>query len=254
MNKTFIYPLMMVLLLFSVLAAPPSFLTEQSVSGLQITYPEIKVFNINSQVELYFHVHNSSGAWLNNTQVNCTIHMYNQSNNAHLFEGSMTKHGITEFEHILNMSLYSTGAYSYLVECGPYATHREFGFIANGFYLSNTGEDIAYDAWIIPAILILIPLIFGWMLLHWCLNLGEDHTEVKIFMSLGSLMMVFVSLWYGMISINKFFNWVEMQDAIGFTTWMVGIFFVIIWSYFMIYLVKKLFDTAKGKKVERLQY
>lgn len=253
MNKTILSALALILILSSMALAAPKFTIQtNSQGGLTIIYPETQVFKYGSNVRLYFHVYNAS-QMVNGTTTNCSIDIYNKTNNVQIVDTPLSASG-HDFSYLLNMSNLHTGLYGYLVTCSKTSGLPEVGFVAGSFYLSTDGEDEQNNAWVIPALLIFLPLLFGWMLLQWCVSLGDDHAEIKIFLSILSLMTVFISMWWGMVSIIKFFEWTQMQDAIGFVTWILALVFVVIWAYFIIYFIRMALKAAKEARIERLKY
>lgn len=106
----------------------------------------------------------------------------------------------------------------------------------------------------IIAALILVPLLFGFLLLFSAWSMGENHAILKTFLFMLSLITFWVSLHFGMVSLIKFYNFPEMQELLAFTTqWSSYVFFAII-SYFALYLIYLLFKNMYQEKREKMEY
>lgn len=110
------------------------------------------------------------------------------------------------------------------------------------------------DNQMIAAALIIAPLLLGLVLLGGAATLGTKHTPLKFFLFLMSILPFFASMHFGLVSVIKFFDWGEMQSAIGGTIWWVGIGFVVIITYILIYTLYSLSLSWKEAKKRRLEY
>ena len=110
------------------------------------------------------------------------------------------------------------------------------------------------DNYTMIAIIILIPLILGAFLLVGSATMSEEHSILKIFMFLLSFILFFTSLHFGMLGIVKFYNFPELQNAIGSTTYWVGIIFGVIVAYFIIYAIYKMITGVARQKQQELEY
>lgn len=106
----------------------------------------------------------------------------------------------------------------------------------------------------IVAIIILIPILLGLFMLFGSFSLSEVHNPLKIFLFLLSFVPFFASMHFGMLAIVKFYDWPELQNLIGSTTYWVGAMFGIIIIYFVIYLFWLGTNVTAQKKKERLEY
>jgi uncharacterized membrane protein (DUF441 family) len=104
------------------------------------------------------------------------------------------------------------------------------------------------------AVLILVPLILGLFLLIGSATMGEEHGILRIFMFLLTFILFFTSLHFGMLGVVKFYNFPELQEAIGSTTYWVGIVFGVIVAYFCIYAIIKMIETIAKRKRQKLEY
>jgi len=106
----------------------------------------------------------------------------------------------------------------------------------------------------IIAIIIIIPLIIGILFMVGSAVLGEQHTILKIFLFLLSLITFFSSFHFGMLAVIEYFDFPALQNAIGTTTYWVGMSFAMIIVYFIIYFIIVAFHTAAQKKAARFEY
>lgn len=145
-----------------------------------------------------------------------------------------------------------------LVDGGIYAFNFTYG---KGEYIIRLCDETTRQVWVtdkegkmIIAIIILIPLILGIIFLVGSATLGEEHTPLKIFLFLLSIITFFVSLHWGMLSVVRYFNFEPLEDAIGSTVYWFGLSFGVIITYFIIYLFYKLVHASAQKKEERMKY
>lgn len=260
-SKTFGYGVAAVLILFVVplvAAAPPSSNPAFSESniGLDIVSAHPEILKYGTDIEFYFHIYNSSSQFLNNTQASCIIHIYNSSNGHHLEETSLTKHGLTEFEYVLNYSKgFDKEKYTYIVSCNSVGlSPSEYGWLKSDFHLTGSGREIIYEGFLLAALWILLPLIIAQLFLKWSLALGEDHSVLKIMTSVFSVVSVVISYAFSLMTLNYFFDWVEMEQGLGLNLKIYAWILFIIVSYWSIYLIRKSFESAKAAKMERLRY
>ena len=104
----------------------------------------------------------------------------------------------------------------------------------------------------ILAAIILLPMILAIMMLIASATLdGEEHPALKVALFLLSIIPFFASMHFGMLSVVKFYDFPELQNAIGDTTYWVGIMFFILITYFIIYLFYKAVHSAAQKREEQ---
>lgn len=107
----------------------------------------------------------------------------------------------------------------------------------------------------IIAIIILLPMILAIIfLLGAFVTDADEHRLLKLFLFLASMIPFFTSMHLAMISLVKFYDFPEMQELIGSTTYWVGIIFFVILVYFMLYVFVVATNVSAQKKRERLNY
>jgi hypothetical protein len=121
-------------------------------------------------------------------------------------------------------------------------------------YTQVVTDDGGAEKKMILAVLILLPLLMGFLLLFAGVNLSEDHSVLKIFLFLLSMVLFWVSMHFGAITVVEYYNFPAMQNLIGSTTYYTGMTFFVIVSYFAIYSFIKLVNTAAQKRREKLVY
>jgi hypothetical protein len=90
---------------------------------LSISYPSAQAFKFGTDFDLYFHVFNgTTGAPLSNTSVNCSIHIYDELDNEHIVNSSLTYVGGYDFVYKVNSSIFGgvVGFYPYIIYCCVY--------------------------------------------------------------------------------------------------------------------------------------
>lgn len=127
----FCFVLFIVLSLSSI--AQSSFQVQQSdiTASLNIEYPKLIEYPSNTNIELNFHIFNSTGSLIPTTDVDCRIHIYN-STGGHAVEANLLK-------NINNVDLYyngtfTEGVYSYIVGCN---STTQDGFESFQFIISK---------------------------------------------------------------------------------------------------------------------
>ncbi len=125
------------LFLFSLFAvAQPPFNEQDTFSedGIQISRLMYSYYNLDEPVTFNYHIYNSSNFLLNDSQVDCYIHTYDQ--NKHIEQSPLLfSSNNLDFYHTVNRSLYDYGPYKYIVSCN---SSTEAGFIEEGFVFQNS--------------------------------------------------------------------------------------------------------------------
>lgn len=159
MRKFFLYLFFVLLFSFSVLAVNPH-IPSGSIGNLEIIQPQTSIFKINTDVELYYHIANSSGFVLNNTMVSCRAHVYNPIEQ-HILVYNLTNEELYNMdkELIINKSLLTNeGIYSINLWCN---TSNSYGFLSDFFYITRDGIDTPLDYTLVIIVgLIGVVLIF----------------------------------------------------------------------------------------------
>jgi len=179
MVKKLVLGLLFLIILSSslVLAIPKTQLTTLSTTSnfLEVVYPKQEFFPLNTNFSLEFHVFNSSGALLT-TGVNCSIHIYNYTNDHILLKNLTLDSNNKDFYVNITENLFSKiGRYSYIVYC---VNSGEYGFVSNPFYVSEDGRDTSKNY--LAFILVLAVCIFAWAMLNISHNLDDEHILLKL--------------------------------------------------------------------------
>lgn len=251
MRKPLLWMLAMILLVSTVMAAPPFLQTQESLGGLQIAIPKGEYAELNRAGDVYFHIFNSTNAPLTNETTDCMIHVYNDTG-SHVVEDELSYRGNYDFEYEINDTVFnSLGIYTFIVWCN--STNDERGFISTNFEVTGNGNEPQLPSYLI-AIIILLPLILSIISLIGAATLGEEHNALRIFLFLFSMIPFFGSMHMGLVSLIEFYDFPALQEVMASTTYWVGIIFGVIITYFIIYLFYTLVKTARAKRIERLNY
>lgn len=113
-----------------------------SNSGYQIFYPQFTYVPINSSFELNTHVSNiSNGLWINNSLINCKLHLYN-STGEHTFESGVLNKNVNWFDFDIFISkgnFTDAGEHAFYIFCYS----ADFGGEAKGTFIVNgAGEEL----------------------------------------------------------------------------------------------------------------
>jgi hypothetical protein len=102
--------------------------------------------------------------------------------------------------------------------------------------------------------IIMLPMLLAIIFIIASIGMGDDHAVLKISLFLLAPVLFFVSLHASMLSLIKVYNFPEMQEFIGTTSYWFGWFLFVLFSYFFIYFIYKAFRIAAQEKKERLEY
>lgn len=106
----------------------------------------------------------------------------------------------------------------------------------------------------IIAVIILLPVILGIFLLVGAVTMNQEHWQVKIFLYLLSLITFFASFHAGIISLVKYYDFPELQEFVGVTSFWTGIIFFVLTTYFILIFLIWIVHYIAQKKQEKLQY
>jgi len=235
-------------------AVPPVTQVDQYSPGLlQIIYPKNEYFPQGSISKLHFHVYNSSGHLVVFPETTCSLHIYNVTG-SHIIENEsiLMDSNNKEFAFTISGPLTDKiGEYPYLIACN---NTLEGGFVSTSYYVSPNNIYIHGVSGGPLAVIIIIPMLLGLMFLLGSFFLSEEHTALKLFLFIISVIPFFMSMNYGMITLINYYNFTELQSLIGTHVYWIGLLFFTLLTYFIIYWVWKIIDFMGKKEKERLQY
>lgn len=243
-----IAPLFLLLLLIIPLAIAVK--PGETIGG-NITIVPLKTdyLRANTSITLHWHIYNGSGVIITNN-LTCNFHIYNNSD-AHVYTGVLSLDGF-DYELVLpgNISNFP-GVYPYGVWCNSSLWPN--GFLSGNFEITHDG--FGKDGGLVVAgFIILVPFLFAFLLIYWVSTLGEEHNVLKLALSLLSISSFFMSLWYCGLAVTRFTEWLEMGEALGVTSLLFGGMFFAIVSYFIIYMIRKIFLSIQDKKNDKFDY
>jgi len=175
----------------------------------------------------------------------CNLTLYNEL----IFNqsGLMSMEGLA-YEY--NASKLSKGIYSAFMDCNITSDEN-----VTTRYEGECKFEVTYGDKMIISVIILLPMILSLILLIGAISLNpEDHKALKLFLFLLSPIPFFASMHIAMISVIKFYDFPELQNLMGSTTYWVGWIFFIVITYFVIYLFYMIIHHIGENKKERLKY
>ena len=223
---------------------------------LIVLYPKQDVFKLDSAGDQFsFRVLNGSGWPLDNVSSSCYYHLFGLDH-SEISKGSCgfdSSLGLLPGSFVMPVELNATGRYAYNIWCNSSA--GQAGWLEGFYDVSVTGIVEDSSDRVFAGVLAFLPLFFGLILLFaaWSLS-GEDHPVIKVFLFLLSFPLFFISLYFGGLAVVKFYDWPELQDAIGSVIFWFSIVWVVIVAYFIIYGIKEAIRQAAEEKDARLRY
>jgi len=201
---------------------------------LEIIYPKFESFPSGQNLNLHFHIFNSSGYIMKNDTTSCVFHLYNQTGH-HVLERNLSfdSNGIDFYVQINTSILDQKDYYSYIVQC---ESDQEAGYLSTDFLISSGFE--RYNERIIAFVLAVCFLSF--FFLYFAFNLDKDHFLIKllaVFFSLSNLILIPTVFISGLESTARIFFNIPLSFVVLFAIY----FFV----YISWYYLNKLKDSIK---------
>lgn len=157
--KKIIYLFVFIILSMIAVAQPPDFTPQANPPGehLEIVYPQLNLYTQNLDLDLNFHVFNSSGKLLTSEVDFCTFHLYN-STNKHIIEMNLTLEGDEFVAHLKNFT-HTKGQYPYVVWCVE-SIDGEYGFVSDVYTIGSLQDITTNDSSVLAIALIVLGLPF----------------------------------------------------------------------------------------------
>lgn len=166
----------------------------------------------------------------------CNISLYNET--TALYNATMDRNGLV-YTHYAGY--LAAGIYGASIECDTGAT-GECKFEV------KEGENM------VLGVIILLPLIIAALLLYGAMNMGEDHTVIKITAFLFTPILFMASLHASILALVKLYDFDQMETFIGsMSYWFIWVT-IVIFIYFFIYLIRNMIKQAAQEKEARLNY
>jgi len=256
MRKIIIIMVILFLLVFCFVYSQPPFAEEQATltEGLVVSTPHLNYAPLNTSMEIHFHVYNlSNGVLMNDTLVYCEACLFDL-NGTEIIEGQKAEpDGDHFYLYFSDNNITRAGVYAWELHCQ--ANNSKLGGYTVGYIEGTTdGKAPAERNTTLLGFVLLIPLVVGIIFLVGAATLSEDHTPLRIFLFLLSIVTFFISLHWSALVVIKFFSFDSLINAFGSTTWWIGVSLFIIIAYFVIYLFYKLVHASAQKKEEKLNY
>lgn len=239
--------LLALLVAMSIASAAPPFQESTQTGQLTLLYPKVEVFKQYESETLHFHVLNSTNRILTANNVSCMVHLYDPDND-HVLDTNLVSDG-EDYEFSANTT--ETGRYAYNVWCN---STTEGGYVSGYYDVSVTGKIEPVEGRFLAGAIALIPLIFSLLLLLGAFHLEEEHQFFKHFLFLFSFISTWISIYLANLAVIKFYDWPDMQGALGDVTYWFAILFAVIVAYFLIYYIAMMIKTAADNKEDKLNY
>jgi len=225
------------LMMFSlVVAVKPISQVNTGTDGLQIFYPEISIIKQNAEFKLHIHVSNiSNGFPLSNTEVDCRLHLYDNSGNHTLESGVMVRDSNT-YDHELFISsgnFSRLGEHSFYIWCN---NSWQGGEVRGVFVVNSAGAEltegvaITFSSFFIMLIFLFGLIMFGYYKMPG--DVRDDSGFVLDVSKLAYLKPILLGLaWIVLTSIM----YIAANVAVGYlTTGMFGAFLFTVWQIMFI--------------------
>lgn len=250
MKKT-IFILIFLMLLGLVSAVPPQ--SSSATVGLEIKYPPFDQLILNGDVEFPFHVYSLESGLVQNTNVNCSFHLYNDHGVHLLTLSDTTPSHLYDYEFVVGSGNFSVGghyAFTTYCECTGCAVNAAYsnlgGFVTEAFTVYSKDFGDSKDN--LPTIIALIGLIG--LLFYFAYGLDKEHFLLKLltlFFAVFNLVLIPSVLIKGAFAFQ--------DNLLRSTLWFARLFVLYIFLYFnyTIWIKQKLIDfkliKEKGKNI-----
>jgi len=250
-TKLLIYFFILLLLSSIAMAQSPGQTSQQT--GLELATAFGQTYKINNDLNMFIHVFNSTNGLQITEDISCYYNLYNHQlpGVQQVSTGTLTQFGAGYNQTLPGSLLNVTGKYAVVSWCNSSSVG---GWIEYDFDVTTDGLPKNSVPSGLFSVLAVIPLLFAFMFLFGAFSLAEEHSALRIFLFLLSTMMILLCLYFTTISVIRFYEFPELQEAIGTTTYWMAWLIVFIVTYFLIYFVWKAFDSANKGKIERLNY
>lgn len=190
----FLFIIVFIILINTVLGVSPFIQTSGEAGVLQISVPKPLIFALNSNItEGHIHVFNSTGYALEPiTDVNCSVHIYNNLNK-HVLEQNLTADE-NSFDMVitLDMTYFSEiGEYGFIIWC---ESGTEAGFTSTSFLVTRSGSEYPNQTALISVVIFIIGLT---SLLFWfgsLLDSGQNKEWIQAIKLLVNIIALFMLL------------------------------------------------------------
>lgn len=229
----------------------------EPTSGLSIVSQGDLSIGIREQSTLSFLITAENSSFVSPSSLDfCDFALYNSSNNKLVSFYNLTK-GINfvSTQPLNSSNFFRVGTYPYLVRCQTNSslTTPASGFLTGSIEVNNDGEPHEKNPFI-AGILIILPVLIGFLLVFAAGTLGDDHSAFRIFLFLLGALTFEISLWFGSLSALTFYNFPELGNALSsVATWYGRLLFVMV-VYFLIYAFYKITKRTSQEQEERMNY
>ena len=251
MTKLPIYFLFLFVLVVGVLAVNPHTTQSSKDGNIQIENSKASYWLANNGNILFnFHVFSTIGYNVVAPNINCSVLIYNTTDQLVLSElATMT--GIDYSVTLTDNITTKEGEYPYIIIC---SNSTDAGFISDYFEIANGSPAETNIGGSPLTVIILIPLLFGILLIGASFIFGEDHAILKIFLFLLAYVMIFASFLFGINVLAQYYHFVTLINTITTIIYVLGSMFFVILVYILIHAFITASRIAAQEREQRKEY
>lgn len=248
-NNWILYFFLFISILPSVYSVPNFiYQTNPGEIGLQISIPNNIYFEYGQNFTIFYHVYNSTGHQV--IDADCLFHMYNDSNNEHLYEEYLSKDSTDYFIEIDSNLIKDYGTYSILNDCNnSYAA----GFISSEIFINQNGEPYPEDLTPI-GITIILPLFLGLIFVVGAVVLESKMWPIKWFLLFLSVVTFYMSSYLSYITILQYYVFDLFSDGVVFNIELISVMLFILLSAVAVYTIYILIQFVYEKNRKEFNY
>jgi hypothetical protein len=249
MKKIILLPIILLLFVALVSGVKPTqtnIVNAKADGQLIILQPEIEVFTQYDDVELHFHILNASASILNssNKEVNCSIHIYNSSND-HIYESFMDA---DDLDMSVRINTNLTDLYTFNMWCwspsGAKGTANSYGYISSYYYVTQEGKHYRPGVDSKTSYVIILGVFaVCFLLLYASFKLDKDKHFILQLIILIFVMVVMILIPKTVLDFADDFATAGIFYKA--TLWFIRVF----WLYMAFYLLSEMFAPLKRLRV-----
>lgn len=223
-----------------------------SASGVNVIGPNWQAYKLGANFTFAVQAYDATDTPVTDPLLNCTVLFYNSSGKELLSQG-LAQTGYSYAASVDSAYFAEQGEYRYSAWCSGLAGS---GHSENAIFITPTGRGVNVQQDYTPlAVIVALPALLAIILIIGAATLSpEEHGAMKIFLFLASSIPFFVSIWWGLEVIARYYDAPELVDALGSGIFIFGIMFSVLILYVILYFIYKAVRTAAQEKDERLSY
>lgn len=249
-NNQRLYILVVIVIIISIATSFSVFAVQLPADTfINIEYPKFDAFPIDEEIDFRFYAFDSSAYVLTDATTDCGFTIFNTTGDSLVFNASLS-YDTPNFEYFYAYTFDTLGKYQGVIYCN---NSQEAGFVSFPFEVTPYGNATSDD--LTPlAVLILLPLLFGVILILATKSLGDTHPVLKTALFLVS----YLSFWFGtnigLSIIADYFNTGLLIENLSYVIMVTNLIFIFIIVYYFIYILILIAQSLQKQKEEELRY